>query len=65
VATTWEILDEITHQVIILDWDDLDTLPDLDGGLPAGARARPMRASDGHIDFLTELRKLNLAFAAA
>lgn len=59
MATILEIVDESTNQVIILEWDDLDNLPDFEHGFPAGAHTRRLTAAEGAMDFLTELRRLN------
>ena len=59
MATIIEIVDESSNQVIILEWDDLDNLPDFEHGYPASTRTRKMTAAEGAMDFLTELRRLN------
>ena len=65
MAPVLQIVDEVEHRVIELDWTDLDDLPDLTYGPPAGARSRRASVADTAIDFLTELRRLNQSYAIA
>ena len=62
---TIEILDEIDLTIIVLDWNDLASIPDLGDVLPPGARVAPADPADLEIDFCAELRRLNREFAAA
>ena len=62
---TIELLDEIERTIIVLDWDDLGSIPDQVDGPGRSSTAFPASTADLEIDFCAELRRLNRELAAA
>jgi hypothetical protein len=64
MANEIEVFDEFDERVYVLNWDDLDNLPDFSDGIPDGTTNRTWDLTEHAVDFFAELKRLNETVAA-